>query len=462
MSNEREDLEGRIAAYIDGELSPADAARLEVYLANSDPKLADQIIGMLADKHRLTSLSKPRAPEDLAARIMEQVERASLLNNVDQLTAHRPWWQSRAAVAAALFLFVGGLTYFIMQGLHPANPAWQAALQPAPRPPAIAAAPSPAVAPIVQPISTPSTGVTTNSIEAGGGGGRSGAAAGPLITSAASVAPRDDVAATTARNRLASDQLGSLDIAHLADKKNEAKLDELAMKTTKDSLPGAMNKSPLVLALIADDPGDFARLHVALDTLLAGASANASDRSKHSAQSLEKTADRELDQGAAALQNSSNSSRAETSNQVAAQQSPAQMQAGAANLRSDNGLGGGANSSAQNTSPASYHVMLRRADIEQLTRQFHVQPSDALKAFAFGSDAATIATTSPADGQLYKNVDPSSAAAIHALPASPPISSNAQSNTAAQTDTLGPSDAPIDCIITMTPPPAPTTQESPH
>ena len=57
MSENPDELQERIAAYIDGELSPAEAARLEVFLANTDPQLAEQIIGMLADKHAMAHLS---------------------------------------------------------------------------------------------------------------------------------------------------------------------------------------------------------------------------------------------------------------------------------------------------------------------------------------------------------------------------------------------------------------------
>jgi anti-sigma factor RsiW len=115
MSENTEDLEARIAAYIDGQLPPAEAARLEVFLANTDPRLAEQIIGMLNDRHRLRTLPRPAAPLDLAGRIMEQVERATLLNDThspDHETPHR-WWQSRAAIAAGFLLMIGGFSYFV-------------------------------------------------------------------------------------------------------------------------------------------------------------------------------------------------------------------------------------------------------------------------------------------------------------------------------------------------------------
>src|SRR6476646_8661628 len=115
MSEITEDLEARIAAYIDGQLPPAEAARLEVFLANTDPRLAEQIIGMLNDRHRVRTLPKPAAPVDLAARVMEQVERATLLNDAHSPDHHEPhrWWQTKYAIAAGLFLMIGGFSYFV-------------------------------------------------------------------------------------------------------------------------------------------------------------------------------------------------------------------------------------------------------------------------------------------------------------------------------------------------------------
>lgn len=126
MKDYGEELEGRIAAYIDGELPPAEAARLEVFLANTDPALAQQVIGMIAERHAVRSLPRPPAPEDLAGRIMEQVERTSLLNDSEHFTApRRPWWQSRLAVAAALILILGGFSYFILEAVRRPDSSWR-------------------------------------------------------------------------------------------------------------------------------------------------------------------------------------------------------------------------------------------------------------------------------------------------------------------------------------------------
>jgi hypothetical protein len=123
MSDNQEELQQRIAAYIDGELSPAEAARLEVYLANSDPKLADQVVGMLADKVQVRAMPRPHAPADLFEHIMERVERASLLR--EDVPHHRAWWQSRGAIAAGLAIVLGGFGYFVATSVlrpHPMGP----------------------------------------------------------------------------------------------------------------------------------------------------------------------------------------------------------------------------------------------------------------------------------------------------------------------------------------------------
>ncbi|HVT81314.1 MAG TPA: hypothetical protein VHM90_11720 [Phycisphaerae bacterium] len=129
MNDIPEDLQERIAAYIDGEISPAEAARLEVYLANTDPKLADMVVGMLADKVAMRGLPRPAAPADLSTRVMESIERGSLMHNVEEIVApSRPRWQSRAAIAAGLAILLGGFSYFVASSvLRPAGTKTQTA-----------------------------------------------------------------------------------------------------------------------------------------------------------------------------------------------------------------------------------------------------------------------------------------------------------------------------------------------
>jgi hypothetical protein len=141
MTNLPEDLQERIAAYIDGQLSAAEAARLEVFLANTDAQLAKQVIDMIATRSALRAAPRPMAPRDLSARVMEQIERASLLQDVEQLTTpHRSWWRSKGLIAAGLVLVLGGFTYFMVSTvMSPSNKHWRETVA---RPPLAATPPS--------------------------------------------------------------------------------------------------------------------------------------------------------------------------------------------------------------------------------------------------------------------------------------------------------------------------------
>lgn len=118
MNESQEQLQERIAAYLDGQLSPAEAARFEVYVANTDPALASQILAMASDKHSVRSLPKVRAPQDLLARVMEQVERTTLLRDQDSWESpRRPWFKSGWALAAAVALVIGGITFVVNESI---------------------------------------------------------------------------------------------------------------------------------------------------------------------------------------------------------------------------------------------------------------------------------------------------------------------------------------------------------
>jgi hypothetical protein len=123
MTDLPQELQERIAAYVDGELSAAEAARLEVYLANTDPGLADVVVGMLADRVAMRGLSRPPVPSDLSARVMESIERSSLMHNVEEIVApSRPRWQSRSAIAAGLLILLGGFSYFVVTSVMRSGP----------------------------------------------------------------------------------------------------------------------------------------------------------------------------------------------------------------------------------------------------------------------------------------------------------------------------------------------------
>src|SRR4051812_6490302 len=127
MTDLPEELQQRIAAYLDGELPPADAARLEVFLANTDPALADLLVGMLADKVAVGALPRPKAPADLSGRIMESIERQTLLQDVEHLAGpRRPWWQSRGVMAAGIAFLLCGFSYFVYNSVtQTTTPPWK-------------------------------------------------------------------------------------------------------------------------------------------------------------------------------------------------------------------------------------------------------------------------------------------------------------------------------------------------
>jgi anti-sigma factor RsiW len=105
-----EDIQAKIVAYVEGELPADEAAALEVYLVNADPGLSEMVIGMMSDRQSLAVLPKISAPQDLTAQVLEQLERTSLLHGVENdLNRAKPkWWQSRAAIAAGVAIFLGG------------------------------------------------------------------------------------------------------------------------------------------------------------------------------------------------------------------------------------------------------------------------------------------------------------------------------------------------------------------
>jgi hypothetical protein len=105
-----EDIEGRLAAYIDGELDANQRAEIEKHLAEH-PKHRALIAELMAQKDLVKSLPRQAAPADLAEAFTAQLERAVLLGDVDSQVSHPPmrigFFQQFRAVAAVLMLTVG-------------------------------------------------------------------------------------------------------------------------------------------------------------------------------------------------------------------------------------------------------------------------------------------------------------------------------------------------------------------
>lgn len=106
-----EDIQAKLAAYIDGELEEADRLQIEQYL-ESEPQQRQLVEELIRQRQLLRDLPRQPAPSDLAETISAQIERAALLSDIDReveaTTAIRigRWGQLRA-IAAVLFLTAG-------------------------------------------------------------------------------------------------------------------------------------------------------------------------------------------------------------------------------------------------------------------------------------------------------------------------------------------------------------------
>src|SRR5450432_710753 len=114
-----EDIEAKLAAYVDGELDEADRAEIEKHLTNN-PQHRQLIQELMQQRHFLRGLPRHSAPGDVADAINGQLERAVLLGDIDddsQSTrmriGHGP--QIRA-VAAVLLLTItlASVIYYLL------------------------------------------------------------------------------------------------------------------------------------------------------------------------------------------------------------------------------------------------------------------------------------------------------------------------------------------------------------
>jgi len=426
MKENSEELEARIAAYIDGELPPAEAARLEVFLANTDPALAQQIIGMIAEKHAVRSLPKPPAPEDLAGRIMEQIERTSLLNDVEHFSApRRPWWQSRGAVAAALVLILGGFTFFILEAVFRPDNSWREAMMEGNSHRELAVVQPAASAPAVASVPTGSTTPTAVMPAAPVSIANGSAADGKLDTGV--VAP----AATGALSTLAAaTQPLSSDVVQSA-----------------ASAPPA-GAQPVVLALVARDNQDYFRLRSRLEEFLAADAEPGADKKEMATKEPNQGGFGQVQAPAQAqnnvdrlAQNNSNSNE-----QYAARAAPgapvkddvaSQYQEYNAQQRRFNAPAGNGDRSDTEAKAIPYRVLLRPEQLQQLAQEFQVQPTVITR-------KAIAGTFNGSAFQVEGENSGGSAAAAEekSAPQHLPVFDQAKETW-------------VDCIITMDPPPSP-------
>lgn len=108
MADGIEQIESRLAAYIDGDLPESERAEIERYLA-SNPAHLQLIQELKTHKQYLASLPRESAPAEVLDHLQSHLERQALLENVENdanmLRINR--WPQWGAIAATLFLAVG-------------------------------------------------------------------------------------------------------------------------------------------------------------------------------------------------------------------------------------------------------------------------------------------------------------------------------------------------------------------
>ena len=77
-----QNIEAKLAAYVDGDIDPAERAEIEQHLA-ANPEHRQMIDQLTAQRHMLRALPREAAPADVAEALAQQLERAVLLGDVD-------------------------------------------------------------------------------------------------------------------------------------------------------------------------------------------------------------------------------------------------------------------------------------------------------------------------------------------------------------------------------------------
>src|SRR3954452_22294926 len=106
-----EDIEAKLAAYVDGELDEAGRAEIEKHLA-TNPQHAQLIRELMQQRQIVRDLPREMAPADVAEQINAQLERAALLgddasDDVDSTALRISHWRQFRAIAAVLVLTAG-------------------------------------------------------------------------------------------------------------------------------------------------------------------------------------------------------------------------------------------------------------------------------------------------------------------------------------------------------------------
>jgi hypothetical protein len=113
-----EDIEAKLAAYVDGEIDEAGRAEIEQHLA-TNPQHRKLIAELMQQRQLLKNLPREMAPADIAETINAQLERAVLLGDIDDReeasSLRINFWPRMRLIAAVVVLTAGlGLTIYFL------------------------------------------------------------------------------------------------------------------------------------------------------------------------------------------------------------------------------------------------------------------------------------------------------------------------------------------------------------
>jgi len=167
MSSKRQEIGEQLSAYLDGELSEADARRLEEAV-RADADLAGELNSLRAVRGLLRQLPRERAPAGTAEGIVARAERSRLLTGAGG-PGRGFSWPRRLAVAAAVLIAVGAGLVVMSLTREPTEPRRDkttlAMREPSDKPAAAPTSPEAAVTPINFVINTDNLAQAQSDVE---------------------------------------------------------------------------------------------------------------------------------------------------------------------------------------------------------------------------------------------------------------------------------------------------------
>ncbi len=130
MAENVEEIEAKLAAYVDGELTPAERVEIETHLQNN-PSHRELLQDLVLHRNLLRGLPREKAPGDCTEGFQGQLERDILLGGDELARARRRWriqYSPQLLSAAAIILVavaLGIIVYVILPAHQPNAPISQ-------------------------------------------------------------------------------------------------------------------------------------------------------------------------------------------------------------------------------------------------------------------------------------------------------------------------------------------------